>query len=104
MATLIGADWNRMIESFQDFIGFRRERLFNELDAQLFQSRDNFLIMLRRPRLISIDQKSRSGRDSAYGFDARKVRIVASKFELQDPWDAEALGEGGGTCCLSHFL
>ena len=44
------------------------------------------------------------GATHAYRFDARKVRIVAAKFELQDPWHAEALGEGGGTRCLCHFL
>jgi len=33
MAALIGADWNRMIERFEHFIGVGWERLFDELDA-----------------------------------------------------------------------
>ncbi len=46
----------RMIQNFENFIGFRKERLFDELDTQVFQSRDNFLIMLRRPRFICVDE------------------------------------------------
>jgi hypothetical protein len=33
MTTFIGADWNRTIKSFEDFIGVGWERLFDEFDA-----------------------------------------------------------------------
>src|SRR6266513_3213393 len=84
VATFVGADGNRMIERFEHAVSVGGKWLFNQLDSKFFQRRDRVSIMTRRPRFVSVDEQTRVWRCSAHSFDARKIGIVATKFQLEN--------------------
>ena len=62
---------------------FGRKRLFDQLYAQLFQRRSNFVVMLTRPGFVRVDEQSCHGRSRMDSFNSGKIELVASEFKLQ---------------------
>jgi hypothetical protein len=82
MATFIRADWNGVLESFENLIIGGGKRLLDQDDAQLSNGRSNIAIMLWRPRFVRVNEQADGRCDIAYGLNAREIELIAAKFEF----------------------
>src|ERR1044072_4052615 len=83
MATLIRADWDRMVEAFQGVIGVLWKWLFDQFNSPASQRRNNLPIMRGRPGLVGVNNQARSRRRSPDRFYSWKIEAVAAQFQLE---------------------